>query len=123
MTAIALSPDGRLLATGGRDGRVILWPLGGGAARTARHEGPVRDLVFADEGQLLVSASEDSTVRGWATASAGELWRHRLRSAATEALVSPNGRYVAVLASGDRAAHILSTRSGDELDTVAQDNR
>jgi WD40 repeat protein len=63
---LAWSPDGRLLAVG--DSKIHLWEL---ATLTVRrnlpgHEhGPIRALAFAPAGNVLASASADTTVLIW----------------------------------------------------------
>jgi WD40 repeat protein/serine/threonine protein kinase len=65
--AIALSPDGRLLATGGRERRVVLRdartfdPLLAFPAWT----GVVKDLAFDASGRWLASAGADSDIDCW----------------------------------------------------------
>lgn len=62
-----LSPDGRLLATGGYDSAIKLWDVATGAEARALegHNGPVFELAFRADGKVLASASGDRTVKLW----------------------------------------------------------
>jgi hypothetical protein len=64
---LAVSPDGRVLASADAGGAVRLWTLPDGAPRqTLRgHAGAVNCLVFSPGGQLLFSGGDDGNVCEW----------------------------------------------------------
>jgi WD40 repeat protein len=73
--AVALSPDGRTLATGSYDQQIILWNVATGAQlRTLTgHSGAVFALAFHPGGRLLASASGDRTAKLWDTTTGERL--------------------------------------------------
>jgi WD40 repeat protein len=68
--AVAFHPDGRRLATAGRDRAIWLWDLARGeeVARLPGHTSYVWSLAFSPDGATLASGSGDFTVRLWDTA-------------------------------------------------------
>jgi len=75
MLALALSPDGTLLATAGYDRSILLWEVASGELlRTfAGHNGAIYSLDFDPTGQLLLSASADQTLKVWRVADGERL--------------------------------------------------
>jgi WD40 repeat protein len=93
--AVALSGDGRWLATGNDAKLVRLWDLRGGRpVRLFRgHLGDVRAVAFSPDGALLFSASRDHTLRVWDVASGQQLHEYAWASDAIRSFaLSPDGR-------------------------------
>jgi WD40 repeat protein/serine/threonine protein kinase len=120
--AVAVSPDGKRLATGGLERSVHVWDL---EARqevlTLRGHGDiVSDLAFSPDGHQLASASGDGTVKVWgagpASANAGPeaLTLRGHNGAALGVVFHPDGRRLAS-AGGDETVRLWDTTTGEEL--------
>ncbi|PYI87114.1 MAG: hypothetical protein DME26_07195, partial [Verrucomicrobia bacterium] len=70
--SVALSPDGKTLATGSYDQKIKLWKVETGEElkTISGHNGCVFDLAFRPDGKILASASADRTVKLWDVTSA-----------------------------------------------------
>ncbi len=69
--ALALTPDGKTLATGSYDQKIKLWDMATGKElkTLSGHNGCVYALAFRPDGKILGSASADRTVKLWDVAS------------------------------------------------------
>jgi WD40 repeat protein len=76
VTALAVSRDGKFLATGSSDKTIRLWDLTPGTAKLARvyqgHTEEVTSLAFSPDGKTLASGSNDQSIRLWKVSLADE---------------------------------------------------
>jgi WD40 repeat protein len=117
--AVAVSPDGKVLATAGYDQRIKLWDLTTGQEilTIAGHTDAVYDLAFTPDGRLLASASADSTIKLWevATGERVDTFSQPTKQQNTVA-ISPDGRHVAA-GGGDNRIRIWELSETAQEDT------
>ncbi|HLO14565.1 MAG TPA: AAA family ATPase [Anaerolineales bacterium] len=66
--SVALSPDGKILASGSRDDTIILWDMETGqpiGQPLVGHTGSVDSVAFSPDGRMLASGSEDTSIILW----------------------------------------------------------
>jgi WD40 repeat protein/tRNA A-37 threonylcarbamoyl transferase component Bud32 len=65
--AVSVSPDGRMLASGGADRMICLWelPSGRAVARWEAHDANLTALFFMPDGRTLVSGAADGMLKLW----------------------------------------------------------
>jgi WD40 repeat protein len=75
VNGVAFSPDGKLLVSGGRDNRIMLWDVQTGELKRTfeGHENLVAGVVFSRDAKSLFSNSRDLTIRVWDVASGREV--------------------------------------------------
>jgi len=129
--AVAISPDGRVLAAAS-GGTIRLWWVTGGVPlyTLGGHISPIYDLAFSPDGSLLASTSRDNTVRLWRVADGVLLWtwsgpEGSMRlvgdsltgSEMRDVVFSPDGAYVAARSLRQYVV-LLRTSDGALLHTL-----
>src|SRR5207302_5451325 len=102
VNAVAISPDGKLIAGGGSDGVVYLWDAATGAEvrRLAGHKREAVSLAFSPKGDVL-AVGDAMTLRLWEVESGKLLHTLESPSGRVESVaVSPDGKLVAAAGMG-----------------------
>jgi WD40 repeat protein len=115
--AMAFSPDGRHIATGGADTAIKIWDSATGRVlRTlGGHAGGVKAVAFSPDGQRLASGGNDGRIKLWELATGNEV--DVLTGQANALAFSRDGRWLA-LGGADFKVRLwnLATRESQQFD-------
>jgi cytochrome c len=115
IVALALSPDGTMLASASWDHTVRVWPVVGGPPRVLEgHSQNVNGVAFTPDGRALVSVSYDQSVRIWPLAGTSPPTVVAMPSPLNAVSVGGDGEIAA--GAGDGRVYFLAAdgaRSGD----------
>ncbi|MCI0491739.1 MAG: serine/threonine protein kinase, partial [Planctomycetes bacterium] len=116
LAALAYSPDGRWLVSGGNDGIVHLRDSSNRKTRhlwKLRHGDHVNALAFSPDSQRLAAATEEGLVRRWDVVSGSELAAlHGHAGWVADVSFSPDGRQIAS-AGSDHTVRLWDAASGE----------
>ncbi|MEK6249076.1 MAG: hypothetical protein N2C12_12910 [Planctomycetales bacterium] len=111
------SPDGKTLATGSYDRKIILWDFSNGEQKhvLSGHNGAIFDLAFSPDSHNLASASGDTTVKIWHVESGERLdTRSEPLKEQYSVAFSPDGRTFAA-GGADNRVRVWQFVSRDKL--------
>jgi RNA polymerase sigma factor (sigma-70 family) len=118
--AVAFAPDGKTLATAGRDGVVKLCDVAAGRHLRSleRHYSWIEALAVSPDGRMVASSGQDGVIRLWDTATGkdacpqpGHLYT------VSHAVLAPDGK-MAITAGWDSTLRWWDTAAGRELRRV-----
>jgi WD40 repeat protein len=114
--------EGRIAATGGEDGRVLIWTPGRPRPLyVLRHGAKVRDVAVSPDGSYVVSAG-GRAAKVWRVDDGSLLARLPHETPVTRVVFAPDGRSF-VTVSRDSLARLFDTQSGTLLVTFNQGGR
>jgi WD40 repeat protein len=112
--SIVFSADGRLCASGGDDGRVIIRDVESGRVMRVidAHTAPVRSLAFTQDGTCVLSAGVDDQYWLWTIEDGAGTWMPvRHTSPVDYCALSASARYLTT-SCGDRFVYVWDVPSG-----------
>ena len=121
ITAVAIQPGGKIIATAGDDHLVRVWTTAG--ARLLRvlrgHRDWVRSLAFSPDGASLASAGDDRRVILWNIETGKQIAdMPRSDSAICSIAYCPDGSLIAAVGF-DASIRLLSTATGQQINRIA----
>lgn len=118
--AIALSPDGKTVATGGFDNSITIWEIApDGTLKEKKvltgHTGPVYSVAFHPKEPVLVSVSQDKTGRIWSLPEGKTTFELKGHTDTVDSVAfSPDGKTIAT-GSADKSVKLWNSADGKEL--------
>ncbi|MEH2042491.1 serine/threonine-protein kinase [Nostoc sp.] len=119
--SVAISPDGKTIASSGDDRTIKLWNLATGKLISSLngHFQEVNVVVISPDGKLLVSASDDNTIKIWNLATRKQIRTLIGHSDSVHALAISADSQTLVTGSDDNTIKIWDLATGEQIRTLA----
>ncbi|MEH2208422.1 MAG: serine/threonine-protein kinase [Nostoc sp.] len=119
--SVAISPDGKTIASSGDDRTIKLWNLATGKLISSLngHFQQVNVVVISPDGKLLVSASDDNTIKIWNLATRKQIRTLIGHSDSVHALAISADSETLVTGSDDNTIKIWDLATGEQIRTLA----
>jgi|GEM_PF-1904142 len=117
VNAVAFSPDGKTVLTGGEDGRVRFWRTDNGEpiGKALPHNNSVLAVAFSPDGKRILTGSSDRTARFWRADSGEQISKPLQHKGSVLAVAfSPDGDKV-ITGCEDGTARLWRTDSGEPI--------
>jgi serine/threonine protein kinase len=118
--SVAISPDGKTIASSGGDGIIKLWNLSIGKEISSlnAYSQQVNTVVISPDGKTLVSASDDSTIKIWNLATGKQIRTLTGHSDSVRALAISADSETLVSGSDDNTIKIWDLATGEQIRTL-----
>ncbi|MEH2300139.1 MAG: serine/threonine-protein kinase [Nostoc sp.] len=119
--SVAISPDGKTIASSGGDRTIKLWNLATGKAISLLngHSQQVNVVVISPDGKTLVSGSDDNTIKIWNLTTRKQIRTLQGHSDSVHALAISADSETLVSGSDDNTIKIWDLATGEQIRTLA----
>ncbi len=121
INAIAVSPDGSPMVSGGSNGKLIVWDVKSGQQlKTLEgHRRWINDLVILGDGQRAISAAADKTLKIWQLDSSKALFTLEGHTNSVNDIALTEDQKQVISASEDGTLKVWDIASGKEVKTLS----
>ncbi|MEH2411887.1 serine/threonine-protein kinase [Nostoc sp.] len=118
--SVAISPDGKTIASSGGDRTIKLWNLATGKQISSLngHSQQVNVVAISPDGKTLVSASDDNTIKIWNLATRKQIRTLQGHSDSVHALAISADSETLVTGSDDNTIKIWDLATGEQIRTL-----
>ena len=123
--SLRLSPDGKLVATGGTKGAIVLWDTESGqrVSRISGHSDQVVAVEFSHDGRYLASGGWDGAMKLWNVNDGDLLREFGTNNGLIESIVFNEDDSQIASASRSQGVRIWNTMNGEQVTQFSEEDR